>query len=161
MDGYHATWFARSRAGATDYERMTRQKCVMSAMLVQLAPSKVLTKFQGIAKAGKSVVNTDIPASQLGTFVDLALKSKKLKVSSFSAVPPLIHTGNPDFELIRSKVAEAIRKSEALDAGTSDDQTPAPSTTKPTGKPTKSPTATPSTPSGPDVDDVGAICKVA
>jgi polyisoprenyl-teichoic acid--peptidoglycan teichoic acid transferase len=164
MDGYHATWFARSRAGATDYERMTRQKCVMSAMLAQLAPSTVLTRFQGIAKAGKSVVNTDIPASQLGTFVDLALKSKKLKVSSFSAVPPLIRTGNPDFALIRTKVADAIRRSEALDEGSADDQTPSPGTkptTKPTGNPTKKPTATPSTPSGPDVDDVGAICKVA
>lgn len=158
MDGYHATWFARSRAGATDYERMTRQKCVMNAMLAQLEPAKVLTKFQGIAKASKQVVNTDIPASQLGTFVDLALKSKKLKVSSFSAVPPLIHTGDPDFALIRTKVKEAIGKSEALDNGS--DEKPKASS-KPTGKPTKKPTGKPSTPSGPDVDDVGSICKVA
>jgi LCP family protein required for cell wall assembly len=161
MDGYHATWFARSRAGATDYERMTRQKCVMNAMLAQLEPAKVLTKFQGIAKASKQVVNTDIPASQLGTFVDLALKSKKLKVSSFSAVPPLIHTGNPDFALIRTKVAEAIRRSEALDDGSDAKPSTSKPSTKPTGKPTKKPTGTPSTPSGPDVDDVGSICKVA
>lgn len=161
MDGYHATWFARSRSGATDYERMTRQKCVMSAMLVQLQPAKVLTKFQGLAKASKQVINTDIPAAQLGTFVDLALKSKKLPVSSFSPVPPLIHTGNPDFALIRTKVAEAIKKSETLDNGSDARPSSKPTSATPTGKPTKKPTATPSKPTGPDVDDVGSICKVA
>jgi LCP family protein required for cell wall assembly len=165
LDGYHALWFARSRAGATDYERMTRQKCVMTAMLNQLSPQKVLTKFQGIAAASKKVVNTDIPAGELGTFTDLALDAKKLPVSSFSAVPPLIRTGNPDFDLIRTKVAEAIGKSEALDKAADDGDgkkanTPSSSTTtrKPStpAKPGKS--STPSKP-GNDVEDVASICK--
>ncbi|MFF1823723.1 LCP family protein [Kribbella sp. NPDC058245] len=164
LDGYHALWFARSRAESSDYERMTRQKCVMSAMLNQLSPSTVLTKFQGIASASKQVVKTSIPAGELGTFTDLALDAKKLPVSSFSAVPPLIHTGNPDFDLIRTKVAQAIEKSEALDKAasegdgkttntpksTSTTKTPSTSTSKPTTSPTKPAT---------DVDDVASICK--
>ena len=168
LDGYHALWFARSRAESTDYERMTRQKCVMSAMLNQLSPQTVLTKFQGIASASKQVVKTDIPAGELGTFTDLALDAKKLPVSSFSAVPPLIHTGDPDFALIRTKVAEAIGKSEALDkAGSGGDgktsNTPRSTTSKPTTSTTKKP-STPkpsSSPSKPanDVDDVASICK--
>ena len=168
LDGYHALWFARSRAESSDYERMARQKCVMSAMLNQLSPQTVLTKFQGIAKASKQVVQTDIPAGELGTFTDLALDAKKLPVSSFSAVPPLIHTGDPDFELIRTKVAEAIGKSEALDkAGSGGDgkkpSTPSSSTSKPTGtteKPSKtsSPSNSPTKPAT-GVDDVASICK--
>ncbi|TDU88500.1 LytR family transcriptional attenuator [Kribbella voronezhensis] len=161
LDGYHAMWFARSRAGASDYERMTRQKCVMTAMLNQLSPQKVLTKFQAIASASKEVVQTNIPAGELGTFTDLALDSKKLPVSSFSPVPPLIHTGDPDFALVRTKVAEAISKSEALDKAASDgngkkSNTPSKAPTKPatSGKPTGSPSK-PST----DVDDVASICK--
>ena len=165
LDGYHALWFARSRAGATDYERMTRQKCVMTAMLNQLSPQKVLTKFQGIAKASKKVVNTDIPSGELGTFADLALDAKKLPVSSFSAVPPLIRTSNPDFELIRSKVTEAIGKSEALDKATDDGDGKSANTpsSTPVKKPSTSadPGKTSSTPSKPgnDVDDVASICK--
>ncbi|GAA1556285.1 hypothetical protein GCM10009789_07050 [Kribbella sancticallisti] len=167
LDGYHALWFARSRAGATDYERMTRQKCVMTAMLNQLSPQKVLTKFQGIAKASKRVVNTDIPSGELGTFTDLALDAKKLPVSSFSAVPPLIRTGNPDFDLIRTKVAEAIGKSEALDKGTGggdgkETNTPSKPTTTTTKKPsTPAKPGKSSTPSKPgnDVEDVASICK--
>lgn len=165
LDGYHALWFARSRAGATDYERMTRQKCVMTAMLNQLSPQKVLTKFQGIAKASKRVVNTDIPSGELGTFTDLALDAKKLPVSSFSAVPPLIRTGSPDFELIRTKVTEAIGKSEALDKAADDGDgknANTPSST-PVSKPSTSakPGKTSSTPSKPgnDVEDVASICK--
>ncbi|WP_328997197.1 LCP family protein [Kribbella sp. NBC_00709] len=166
LDGYHALWFARSRAESSDYERMARQKCVMSAMLNQLSPSTVLTKFQGIASASKQVVKTDIPASELGTFTDLALDAKKLPVSSFSAVPPLIHTGDPDFALIRTKVAEAIARSESLDKGGSGGDgktsTTPRSTTSTTKKPstgtTKKPTTSPTTPAA-GVDDVASICK--
>ena len=168
LDGYHALWFARSRAESSDYERMTRQKCVMSAMLNQLSPQTVLTKFQGIASASKEVVQTDIPAGELGTFTDLALDAKKLPVSSFSAVPPLIHTGDPDFALIRTKVAEAVAKSEALDkAGSGGDgktsNTPRSTTSKPTTSTTKKPStpkpgSSPTTPAT-GVDDVASICK--
>ncbi|TCC03613.1 LCP family protein [Kribbella soli] len=169
LDGYHALWFARSRAESSDYERMARQKCVMSAMLNQLSPQTVLTKFQGIASASKQVVKTNIPAGELGTFTDLALDAKKLPVSSFSAVPPLIHTGDPDFALIRTKVAEAIAKSESLDKeGSGGDgktsSTPRSSTSKApttstTKKPsTKKPTSSPTTPAA-GVDDVASICK--
>lgn len=148
---------------------MARQKCVMSAMLNQLSPQTVITKFQGIASASKEVVKTDIPAGQLGTFTDLALDAKKLPVSSFSAVPPLIHTSNPDFAVIRAKVAEAIAKSEALDKGGSGgdgktSNTPSSTASHPSSstskKPssTKKPSATPTTPAA-GVDDVASICK--
>jgi LCP family protein required for cell wall assembly len=166
LDGYHALWFARSRAESSDYERMTRQKCVMSAMLNQLSPKTVLTKFQGIASASKEVVSTDIPAGELGTFTDLALDAKKLPVSSFSAVPPLIHTGDPDFALIKTKVAEAVGKSEALDkAGSGGDgktsNTPSSSKTgtSTTKKPSSPKPAGSPTTSANNVDDVASICK--
>ena len=169
LDGYHALWFARSRAESSDYERMARQKCVMSAMLNQLSPSTVLTKFQGIASASKQVVKTSIPAGELGTFTDLALDAKKLPVSSFSAVPPLIHTGDPDFALIKTKVAEVIAKSESLDkegpggdgktSSTPSSSKPTSSTTKkPSTSTTKKPTSSPTTPAT-GVDDVASICK--
>ena len=31
LDGYHALWYARSRANSTNYERMARQRCVVTA----------------------------------------------------------------------------------------------------------------------------------
>ena len=80
---------------------MARQKCVMNAMLQQLDPKKVLTNFGDIAKAGKQIISTSIPASELDTFINLSLKTKNLPVSSVSFVPPAINTGDPDWDKIR------------------------------------------------------------
>ncbi len=97
LNGYEALWFARSRSDSSDYDRMVRQKCVMNAMLNQLDPMTVLTKFNKIAAASKEVVATDIPPSEVGTMMNLALKAKQLPVSSVAIVPPLINPGAPDF----------------------------------------------------------------
>ncbi len=53
LDGFQTLWFARSRSGADDYSRMARQKCVMNAMLDQLSPQVVVTKFGRIAEASQ------------------------------------------------------------------------------------------------------------
>jgi polyisoprenyl-teichoic acid--peptidoglycan teichoic acid transferase len=112
LDGYHALWFARSREGSSDYERMARQRCVMTAMLQQVNPQTMLTKFRDVAKASAQVVSTDIPEADLGTFVELGLKAKQEKVTSVQFVPPLITPSHPDFAKVRRVVASAISKSE-------------------------------------------------
>jgi LCP family protein required for cell wall assembly len=117
LDGYHALWFARSRADSSDYERMARQKCVMSAMLNQLDPMTVLTKFNQIAAAGKEIVATDIPTSTINTLMQLALKAKKLPISSLSFVPPLVYPGSPNFTVIHAAVQAKIDAAEGADRG--------------------------------------------
>ncbi len=115
LDGYQTLWYARSRAASDDYSRMARQKCVMNAMLHQLSPTKVLKNFGAIASAGKQIISTSIPASQLGTFINLSLKTKGLPVATVSFVPPRINTSDPDYSLIRSMVTKAIDASSAKD----------------------------------------------
>lgn len=147
LDGYHALWFARSRAGASDYERMTRQRCTMTAMLGQMNPQTVLLKFQGIATASQQVVSTDIPQAELGTLTDLALKARSQKVSSVQFVPPLIRPVRPDYALIRSTVQSALAPP-STSAAPSRSAAKAPATS-PTGKastgktPSKTPSRTP------------------
>jgi hypothetical protein len=84
----------------------------MTAMLQQMSPQKLLLKFQGIASASGQVVSTSIPDSEVGTFVDLALKAKSQKVSSIQFVPPLIVPKHPDFTQMRSMVTQAIAAAE-------------------------------------------------
>jgi LCP family protein required for cell wall assembly len=115
LDGYETLWYARSRATSNDYSRMARQKCVMSAMLHQLDPQTVVTNFGAIAKAGKQVISTSVPASELATFVDLAVKAKSMPVSSVSFVPPKVDTSDPDWQLIRTMVSDAMDRSEGKD----------------------------------------------
>lgn len=108
LDGREALWFARSRKTGDDYARMARQKCVMTAMLTQLKPQKVLTSFEEIADAGSALLSTSVPQSELGTFIDLALKARSQPVKSVSFVPPAIHTSKPDLAKIRRMVDKAI-----------------------------------------------------
>lgn len=109
MDGQNALWYARSRYGTTDYERMERQRQVQEAILRQMDPANVLLKFQGIAQAGSQVVSTDIPQSMLGYFVELAAKTKDLPLTKIDFVPPLVEEeANPDFALIQATVDAAL-----------------------------------------------------
>jgi LCP family protein required for cell wall assembly len=133
LDGHNALWFARSRSSDSDYARIARQKCVMSAMLNQLDPVTVLTKFNRIAKAGKEIMETNIPTSDLNTMMDLALKAKSKPIASLAFVPPLVHPGDPDFALMHRKVKAKIAASEAADVkATASPQPPAATTAAPT-----------------------------
>src|SRR4051794_40169629 len=112
LDGFQTLWFARSRESADDYSRMARQKCVMNAMLQQLSPQTVVTNFEQIAKASEQLITTDLPASELGTFAELAMKARSQPLATVSFVPPVINTGHPDIAKIHGMVKAAVSRSE-------------------------------------------------
>jgi LCP family protein required for cell wall assembly len=118
LNGYDTLWFARSRDSSDDYSRMARQKCVMNAMLHQISPQTVLTNFEKIAKASSAMISTDIPASEVDTFMGLALKAKGQPVATLSLVPPLVNTGDPDIPEIQHRVQQAVDASEKASART-------------------------------------------
>ncbi|WP_246004205.1 LCP family protein [Nocardioides marmoriginsengisoli] len=113
LNGFDTLWFARSRESADDYSRMARQKCVMNAMLHQLSPTKVVTKFGDIAKASTQLIKTNIPRSEISTFTELALKARSQPVRTVSFVPPMINTGKPDIAKIKKAVKQAIHPKKA------------------------------------------------
>uniref|UniRef100_UPI0004625C74 LCP family protein n=1 Tax=Arthrobacter sp. TB 26 TaxID=494420 RepID=UPI0004625C74 len=107
LDGYHALWYGRSREFVDDYARIARQQCVQQAMLKQLDPATLLAKFEDIAKAGTKVVDSNISASQLGSFVDLAMKAKGQESKRLTIGPPDFDASFstvPDFDQIHQKV---------------------------------------------------------
>jgi polyisoprenyl-teichoic acid--peptidoglycan teichoic acid transferase len=112
LDGFETLWFARARYDSDDYSRMARQKCVMNAMLQQVSPQTAVRNFQKIAEASSAMISTNIPAGEVDTFISLALEARGQKISTLSLVPPMINTADPDIKLIRTKVAEAIDRSE-------------------------------------------------
>jgi len=69
-------------------------------------------KMDDIAAAGKRVFKTSIPASELDTFMELALKARGQPIRSVSFVPPKIETYDPDYDKILEMVDEAIAKAE-------------------------------------------------
>lgn len=112
LNGWETLWYARARHDSDDYSRMARQKCVMSAMLQQISPQKVITHFEDIAKASSAMVSTNIPAGEFGRFAGLALKAKSQKIATVSLVPPAIVTAHPDIRKVHRMVATAIDRAE-------------------------------------------------
>lgn len=174
LNGYQAIWFARSREGSNDYDRMARQKCVINAMAKQLTPANVLTKFNDIAAAGGHVLTTDVPTSDLGRILELADKGRRLPLASVSFAPPLIQPVKPDLKVIRTTVVESLQKSREADRAASA-QTATPTPTAPASETTATPEPTASGPvvakTAPKVtasenqtratDDLAEICGVS
>jgi LCP family protein required for cell wall assembly len=113
LNGAQALGFARSRSNSSDYSRMSRQKCLMSALLAQVDPRTVLSRFQQIAAAGQQLMRTDLPASQLSTFLKLAAKARSQPITSVAFIPPLVVPAAPDFAAIHAKVQATIAASDA------------------------------------------------
>jgi LCP family protein required for cell wall assembly len=167
LDGYHALWYARSREDSTNYERMARQRCVVTALVEQLDPPTVLLNFSGIVSATTGVFRTDVPQDALAALADTAVKTKQEKMTSVNFVPPLIDPWDFDPAFVRQTVSDAIAASEK-------DPTPAPDTTvdgdaTAAATPVAEPSSTPSLPavmeqpgSDPDANtsDLASVCSV-
>ncbi|MFO7689598.1 MAG: LCP family protein [Cryobacterium sp.] len=109
MDGYHALWFARSRHGTSDYDRIQPQTQLQEALLAQASPSNVLAKFQGVAQAGSQVVKTDVPQGMLAYFVGLAKKTRDQPITTVPLIPDNgVDPENPDYSQIRQLISDAL-----------------------------------------------------
>jgi anionic cell wall polymer biosynthesis LytR-Cps2A-Psr (LCP) family protein len=59
--GRTALAYVRSRKASSDYRRMARQRCFVSALAQQLDVRSVLRNFGSLAEAIESSVRTDVP----------------------------------------------------------------------------------------------------
>lgn len=169
LSGYQALWYARSREWTTDYARNQRQQCIVQAMIQQMNPLTLFTKFTDIVKAGTKIIESDVTTAQIGSFIDLALKSQSQPVKKLILGPPDLVSNvpgqtdfptYPDFKLSQQKVAQLLGKTTpsttkpstgAATAPSSSGTAPAstPSTNKPSTTPNSTPSTTPSKSSGP------------
>ncbi len=113
LDGYHALWYARSREGTSDYDRMLRERCVLNGILKQMDPLTVLRHFQALVSGTKNAVRTDLTTGALNVLVKVASKTKKSEVTSLVLQPPLIDPVAPDIAVVREAVQKAIAASQA------------------------------------------------
>ena len=137
MDGYHALWYARSRATTDDFSRMRRQRCVVGAIVDQVDPVRMLARYPQLADAVADNLRVDIPAGDLAAWAQLVLRMKDGRLQSLPVTNQVVDVGNPDFAAIRLLVREAI-------------ETPPAPTTEPRPDPSASPTGSPTTPVGGD-----------
>ena len=120
LNGYQALWFARSREGASDYERMVRQKCLTSSLARQADPMTVLRNYEGLAKASAALIETDIPTSDLPGLLAVAQQVPNQQISAISLVPPLVDPVYPKYSDIRAMVQRLLAGEPAVPADSGD-----------------------------------------
>jgi LCP family protein required for cell wall assembly len=69
--GREALAYVRSRKASSDYTRMARQRCFLSALADQLDPVQVLRSFGALAKTVETSVSTDVPLDRFPGLVRL------------------------------------------------------------------------------------------
>jgi LCP family protein required for cell wall assembly len=143
LNGYEALWYARSRSDSDDYERMTRQRCVIGALTQQADPKTVALHITEILNAAKNNIRTNIPIKDIDAWVTLALRVKKAHVRSLPFTERVIAPGNPDFNKIHNLVQDALTTPPAGAATATPTITPSPISKN--GKATASPSTSPST----------------
>jgi hypothetical protein len=114
LNGYQALWYARSRASTTDYDRMSRERCVLNGILKQMDPVTVLRHYRSLVSSAKNVVKTDLTQGALDVLVRVAATTKKSNVADLQLQPPLINPAFPDVQPIRDLVQAAIAASNAV-----------------------------------------------
>ncbi len=114
LDGWHTLWYARSRAADNDYARMARQRCVIKAVVDQVNPTRMLSKYPDLARIAKDNIYTDIPSSDLGAYVTLIERVQGASITSVALDPAHgINPGDPNFKQIRANVAKALQAAKA------------------------------------------------
>jgi LCP family protein required for cell wall assembly len=91
FDGHLALAYSRSRHQDSDYFRMSRQRCVIEAMMEQADPTDLLLNFGKFADVIKETMITDIPVETLPQLVELLPKVDLENVVSIRFIPPEYH----------------------------------------------------------------------
>jgi LCP family protein required for cell wall assembly len=107
MDGTNALGYARSRSGDSDYQRMSRQRCVLASIAAQRSPEDLVRAWPGIAEAISRSLRTSLRAEQILQLRDLAGVDGD-DVAFLSLTPPTVPQRGFDPATIRTLVDAAL-----------------------------------------------------
>ncbi len=108
FDGLTTLAYVRSRVQSWDYSRMARQRCVVAALIDQVAPLDVVTKFGHLTDIVADHVVTDIPLDRADELVAIAATMDTARMQSFNFVPPEFPSGRVPLTKVRSAVETAL-----------------------------------------------------
>jgi len=130
LNGWKSLWYARTRAADSDTFRQMRQRCVIQAIVQQVNPAQMVSKYPEVASILKDNIYTDIPGQNLPAFVELIQRVQKAKITTLGLTQSQgVESWDPDYELVHQLVTKALEPPKA---------TPKPTKTK---TPTKTSTS--------------------
>ena len=118
FDGLTALGYVRSRTQSTDWHRMTRQRCVIEALVDQVSPLEAVSRFADISDIISQHLVTDIPLERLEDIIAVAGSLDTSRIVTVNFIPPKFPRGNAPIRQVREAVTRALEgtanKSNAL-----------------------------------------------
>ncbi len=115
LTGLESLAYVRWRIGSSDYNRMSRQRCLIRAVTTQAGTVQLLTAFPTLLGLMEESVVTDIPLTFLPEFVQIAAAADFDNVATVGFVPPTYNSGRtpgkypiPNVDRIRWKVRDVL-----------------------------------------------------
>ncbi len=122
FDGHTTLAYARSRRQSSDYNRMSRQRCIMEAMIDQVAVTEVLLRYQDLTEIINDHVTTDIPTDDLPELLTVADRFDTGRIRSVNFIPPDFPDGPAPVERVREEVQRALTElTESTESTAGDD----------------------------------------
>jgi len=113
--------YVRARSQSSDYDRIRRQRCVLTALAHQADPVRLLVRFPQLAAAARDNVRTDIPRRVLPDLIRLVSGVAPRDVVSLGFTPPAYTAGwsgpgypVPDIPAIRAAVRRLLAEPSAV-----------------------------------------------
>ena len=111
LDGFHALWYARSREGSDDFDRMCRQQRIVRSVSEEADPPTLAMSIPGLVSATEENIVTDIPADDLEAYVDLSLRIKDAGFTSYPITQDVTPSHDPDWEYLKAWTEASIEDS--------------------------------------------------
>ena len=111
LDGFHALWYARSREGSNDFNRMCRQQRIVRAVSEEADPTTLALSIPRLVTATEDNIQTNIPVSDLDAFIELALRIKDGGFTSYPITQDVTFSGDPDYEYLETWVQASLEDS--------------------------------------------------
>ena len=109
FDGLAALGYVRSRTKSTDWHRMTRQRCVIEALIDQVPSMKIIRNYVALADIVGNHFDTDIPLDRLDEMIELADRLDTSRIVTVNFIPPEFQPGDAPIARVREAVAHALR----------------------------------------------------
>ena len=108
FDGLTALAYMRARTTSSDYHRMTRQRCVVGALIDQVGVTRVLANYPALTDIITDHLETDIPLDRLPELLEVAARLDTDRIVTINFIPPEYPRGNAPIEIVRAAAAAAF-----------------------------------------------------
>jgi anionic cell wall polymer biosynthesis LytR-Cps2A-Psr (LCP) family protein len=108
MDGTLAIAYARARRGDSDYQRMGRQRQLLTALGEQVSTVDAIRAFPSLSDALGDSLRTSLTAGEFNDLLNHVGDNVAIG-ESVGLTPPLISTRQPDYGEIRS-IVDAVER---------------------------------------------------